>query len=160
VSGPRIRLADGSDAADVTRLLAGFRDWWGYQAPSDEALASGVERLLADAATDFLLAPGDSGQPVGVCALRYRYGVWLDGLDCCLEDLFVEERARGGGVGAELVRAAIQRARERGCRRMELDTNEDNAAARALYESFGFVNDRYGGRDLYYRLHLDAGPDA
>jgi ribosomal protein S18 acetylase RimI-like enzyme len=43
---------------------------------------------------------------------------------------------------------------------MELDTNEDNAAARGLYEGLGFVNDRYGGRDLYYRLHLDKGADA
>ena len=43
---------------------------------------------------------------------------------------------------------------------MELDTDEDNAAARALYEGFGFVNDRGHGRDLYYRLHLDPGQDA
>jgi ribosomal protein S18 acetylase RimI-like enzyme len=69
----------------------------------------------------------------------------------------VVDEARRSGLGRALVEGAIARARERGCRRMELDTNEDNAAARALYEGLGFVNDRYGSRDLYYRLHLDNG---
>jgi ribosomal protein S18 acetylase RimI-like enzyme len=92
--------------------------------------------------------------------LRYRWGIWRAGFDCLLEDLYIVEEARRSGLGRALVEGAIARARERGCRRMELDTNEDNTAARALYEGLGFVNDRYGGRDLYYRLHLDKGPDA
>ena len=60
-------------------------------------------------------------------------------------------------MGRALVGAAIERARERGAKRMELDTNERNAGAIALYESFGFstTNASYeGARDLYFRLHL------
>jgi hypothetical protein len=40
---------------------------------------------------------------------------------------------------------------------MELDANERNEAAIALYEPFGFssTNNPYGGRDLYFRLHLE-----
>jgi hypothetical protein len=30
-----------------------------------------------------------------VCRLRFRYGVWYDALDCELEDLYVDESARG-----------------------------------------------------------------
>jgi hypothetical protein len=41
---------------------------------------------------------------------------------------------------------------------MELDVNEANAPALALYESFGFESGE--PRDLYLRRHLDAGPDA
>jgi ribosomal protein S18 acetylase RimI-like enzyme len=133
--------------------MCAFRDWWGYGDPSDAAMLAGVERLLADPATEFLLG----GDPVaGVVQLRYRYGVWKDGEDCCLEDLYVHEEARGAGLGRALVDAAVTRARERGCARMELDVNERNEAARRLYESAGFSSQvsSLGGRNLFMRLPL------
>ena len=58
--------------------------------------------------------------------------------------------------GARSSRPSSTLARERGCRRVELDANDENAAAQALYRSFGFdaQDDRYGGRNLFMRLHL------
>lgn len=137
----------------VTRLLCGFRDWWGYAEPSDAAMRTGVERLLADPQTEFLLG---GEPPAGVAALRYRYGVWGDGEDCCVEDLFVEDEARGTGLGRALVDAAIARARERGSVRIELDVNERNEAARSLYESAGFSSrvESLGGENLLMRRPL------
>jgi GNAT superfamily N-acetyltransferase len=158
---PRVWLADPGEAETVARLMVGFRNHLGYDWPSDNAFLAGVERLLDDRDSEFLIgSPHDDAPPSGVVQLRYRFGIWRAGLDCLLEDLFVSEEARGHGLGRALVDGAIERARERGCRRMELDTGETNEAARALYEAAGFVNDRGNGRDLYYRLHLDPGPDA
>ena len=148
-----VRLATEDDAADVTRLMVGFRNWWQRDEPDDAAFEAGVRRLLADPNTDFLLA----GEPAAaVCQLRYRYAVWTASEDCCLEDIFVEEEARGSGVGRALVEAAFERARERGCARMELDVNEANAAALRLYESMGFEAWSHppGGRNLLMRRRL------
>jgi ribosomal protein S18 acetylase RimI-like enzyme len=148
-----VRLATQEDAADVARLMIGFRDWWGREHPSDERFEAGVRRLLAEPQTEFLIA----GEPAnGVCQLRYRYGVWYDGEDCWLEDLYVAEDARGTGVGRSLAEAAVERARERGCARIELDVNEANPAALALYESLGFesLSDPPGGRNLLMRRRL------
>jgi GNAT superfamily N-acetyltransferase len=153
----RIWLATAADAADVTRLMILFRNWWGRDTPPDDAFARGIERLLADENTDFLLgAVDDAGPPAGVCQLRYRYGVWLDSLDCLLEDLYVEDSARRHGLGAVLVEAAMERARERGCGRIELDVNEANAPAVALYERFGFSSyvEGLGGHNRLMRLHF------
>jgi ribosomal protein S18 acetylase RimI-like enzyme len=148
-----IRLATSHDAADVARLMIGFRDWWSRTEPPDAAFHGGVRRVLADPNSDFLLA-GDP--PAGICQLRYRYSIWTESDDCWLEDIFVEEAARGSGMGRELMDAAFARARERGCRRMELDVNEANAAALALYESLGFSarSDPPGGRNLLMRRRL------
>src|SRR3954462_7694752 len=138
--------------------MAAFRDHLRLDGPSDGEVAAGVGRLLDDPETEFLLAsPGDGAPAAGVPQLRFRYGIWRAGGDCLLEDLYVDESARGAGLGRALVEATLDRARARGCRRVELDTNERNDAALRLYGSFGFsaTANGYGGRDLYLRLHLD-----
>jgi ribosomal protein S18 acetylase RimI-like enzyme len=148
-----IRVASKDDAADVARLITGFRDWWGRDEPDDAVIAAGVERLLGDPNTDFLLA-GDPA--VGVCQLRYRFAVWTGTDDCCLEDIFVAPDARGSGLGRALVEAAFRQARERGCARIELDANEANETAVALYRSLGFESwsDPPGGNNLLMRRRL------
>jgi len=130
-----VRLAGPGDVEVVARLLAEFNEHNGRDWPPEAAIRAGVERLIARDDTEYLLG-GDP--PAGVVGLRYRYGVWWDGEDCNIEDVFVRADARGTGLGRALVSAAIDRARERGCRRMELDTGADNAPAHGLYRSLGF----------------------
>lgn len=154
-------VATASDAADVTRLLLAFRDWFASEEPSDESMAASVARLIEDQATEYLLARADDGeQPCGVCQLRFRHSVWTGTPDCWLEDLYVSDTARGRGVGRALVELAFERARVRGAARVELDTNESNGSAIALYESLGFssTSKAHGpatGRDVFMgrRLH-------
>jgi GNAT superfamily N-acetyltransferase len=149
--------AEPHEAETVARLLVGFRDHYGRDWPSDNAMLAVVERLIELPDVDFLLASPDDDTPAaGVCQLRYRLSVWTAAPDCWLEDLFVEEDARGSGLGAALVEAALARARERGCRRIELDTNEENAPALALYHRFGFSERAKGGagRDLFLGAKL------
>ncbi len=148
-----IRLATEEDAADVARLMIAFRNWWDRDEPDDATFEAGVRRLLADPNTDTLLA-GDPA--IGVCQLRYRFAVWTGTEDCCLEDVFVEEEARGAGVGRALIEAAFERARERGCARIDLDTNETNTSAIGLYRSLGFESfaDPPGGHSVLMRRRL------
>ena len=149
--------AEPHEAETVARLLVEFRNHNGHDWPSDNAMLAVVERLIEQPDVEYLLAcADDDSPPVAVCQLRYRLSVWTAAPDCWLEDLFVEEAARGRGCGAALVEAALARARERGCRRVELDTNEDNAVALALYHRLGF-SERYKGgpgRDLFLGVRL------
>jgi len=150
-------LAQPHEAETVARLLVEFRDWYGREWPSDNAILAAVERLIEQRDSEYLLAtPGDDSPPAGACQLRYRFSVWYAAEDCWLEDLYVRDPARRRGVAAALVDAAIERARERGCRRVELDVNEANPAALALYERAGFAVSRKppGGRDVLMRLDL------
>jgi ribosomal protein S18 acetylase RimI-like enzyme len=139
----------------VTRLIAEFRDWWGKSEPSEQVIREVAAQLLDHEHTEFLLAFDDAGKAVGVCQLRYRLSVWTGSEDVWLEDLFVTEQARGGGCGRELVEAAFESARARGCRRIELDVNEQNTAALRFYESLGFTTEpKPPGRTLFVSRRL------
>src|SRR5688572_5347353 len=132
-------LAQPHEAETIADLLVAFRDHMGSAWPSENAFLASVERLLEDRDTEFLLAaPGDGAPAAGVLQLRFRLSVWKAAPDAWLEDLFVAENARRAGVGDALVALAIERARARGARRIELDCNEHNAGALALYERHGF----------------------
>jgi GNAT superfamily N-acetyltransferase len=153
---PRVWLAGEDDADAVSSLIAAFRDWWGKDQPSLERIRTTVRALLEDGATEFLLAaPDEDDEAAGVCQLRYRLSVWTGADDCWLEDLYVEDRARGDGLGRALVTAALERAKRRGCRRVELDVNERNTEALAFYERLGFTTEpKPPGRTLFLSRRL------
>lgn len=157
---PRVWVAEPAEAETVGALLIAFRDHLGVDWPSDNAFLAGVERLIETRDAVYVLgAPDDDSPPAGVAQVRFRYGIWWAAEDCLLEDLFVLESARGSGLGRALLEQVVRVAGERGCRRIELDVNDNNDAALALYRSFGFGNrdDRYGGGNLFFRLHLEPG---
>jgi ribosomal protein S18 acetylase RimI-like enzyme len=154
----RVWEAELDEAGTVAGLLVAFRDHMGRDWPSENAFLASVERLMERGEAQFLLgALHDDAPPAAVAQLRYRFGIWWAALDCTLEDLFVAESARGAGLGASMVEAVIGRAFERECRRIELDTAEDNAAAIALYARFGFRSGTGtpGHRQLFMRRHQE-----
>jgi ribosomal protein S18 acetylase RimI-like enzyme len=145
---PVVWRAEAHEASTVARLMIEFRDWTGRDWPSDNAFLASVERLIERPDTEFLLgAPDGDAPPAGVCQLRYRFSIWMAADDCWLEDLYVAEPVRRRGLGRALVAAALARARERGARRIELDTTEANVRAIALYESLGFSARSKGSDD-------------
>lgn len=147
----RAWLAGPDEAEAVAGLLVQFRNHLGRDWPSDNAFLAIVERLMEDASTEYLLAAADDDSPpAGVCQLRYRFGIWLAGVDCWLEDLYVSESARGAGLGAALVESALERARARDAKRIQLDVSDANAPALALYRRFGFTTGKDPGTtDLF-----------
>lgn len=151
--------APPAEAESVAALLVEFRDWHGRDWPSAEAFLASVERLIEHPDVDYLLGSADDDSaPAGICQLRYRHSVWTASDDCWMEDLYVREAERGRGVGEALVAAAVERARGRGCRRIELDVNERNPSALALYGRMGFAISEKppGGRDVLMRRRLDG----
>ncbi len=146
-----IRRATPEDLDTVTALLIGFRDWWNSTTPSDETFRTTAAKLLEDPNTEFLLAADDQG----LAQLRFRLSAWTGAEDCWLEDVYVTDTARGTGLGKALTQAAIDRARERGCKRIELDVNEQNTRATGLYTSLGFqIEPKPPGRTLFLGMKL------
>jgi ribosomal protein S18 acetylase RimI-like enzyme len=139
----RVRRARVADSDAIARLLRDFNAEFGEPAPSPAALSRRVAELLDGGDTVILLA-GDG--PDGLAVLRFRLALWSEGLECYLAELYVVPAQRGRGLGRALMEAAIELAKERGAAWMDLGTSEADTAARALYESLGFIN-REGGPD-------------
>lgn len=79
--------------------------------------------------------------------LTYR-GSWR----AQIEGVRVAKEARGRGLGKALVRAAIERAREKGCRLVQLTTDKRRPEAIHFYESLGFAATHEG-----MKLAIDRG---
>jgi ribosomal protein S18 acetylase RimI-like enzyme len=96
---------------------------------------STLERIVDDPRT-FLFVARDAGRVVGMLTLATfliptTFRAWI-------EDVVVDEAARGKGVAAALVEAALDRAAELGCRTVDLTSRPDREAANRLYARLGF----------------------
>jgi ribosomal protein S18 acetylase RimI-like enzyme len=103
--------------------------------PGREALA----RIVASDASILLVAraPDDDGHILGsltlvVFPIPTAVRAWI-------EDVVVDEAARGRGVGEALSQAALERARAAGARTVDLTSRPSREAANRLYQRLGFV---------------------
>jgi GNAT superfamily N-acetyltransferase len=142
-SDPQVRRATPGDAPAGARLLFDFQAEYDEPSPGVEMLEDRYADLIRNKEMIVLLI-GDG--PDGFAQLRFRPWVYSAGLHSYLEELYVVPDLRGNGLGRALLEAARETARGEGAEQMELDTSEDDVAARHLYESAGFIN-REGGPD-------------
>jgi ribosomal protein S18 acetylase RimI-like enzyme len=103
------------------------------RAPGREEL----EAIVSSPATVLLLARDGAGRIVGSLTLViFRIPT---GVRAWIEDVVVDEGARGLGVGAALVAAATERAERAGSRTVDLTSRPDREAANRLYVRMGFA---------------------
>ena len=132
-----VRRGGAADAEAIGRLLHDFNSEFDEPTPGPRRLAERVRGLLEEEELTVLLG---GGGPDGIAVLRFRPAIWSDALECYLAELYVVPDRRGRGLGRALMEAAIELARQKGADHMDLGTSEDDVAARALYESLGFIN--------------------
>ena len=154
-SGPddAVRRAIAADAGAIGRLLHDFNTEYDDVTPGPAALAARIRELLP--AGDTIVLVGGAG-PDGLAVLRLRPSLWAPALECYLAELYVVPERRAQGLGRALIEAAIAVARDEGATYMDLATSADDAAARGLYESVGFINREGGpGGPISYRYERD-----
>jgi GNAT superfamily N-acetyltransferase len=101
-------------------------------------LSRAVEGLVTERSRGAVLLALDP-EPVGVAALAYTWTLEHGGPVAWLEELFVIPERRNGGVGRMLLHRAMEVARDRGCRAVDLEVDFDHARAERLYEREGFT---------------------
>jgi ribosomal protein S18 acetylase RimI-like enzyme len=97
-------------------------------------------RLIVDDPTTTLLVATKEGDDTTVLGmLTVAIFTLPTGVRAWIEDVVVDDEARGAGMASALVNAALERAQERGARTVELTSRPDREAANRLYVRLGFV---------------------
>jgi [ribosomal protein S18]-alanine N-acetyltransferase len=120
-----------------------------------------TERIFRDelSVADRVYLAADDGRLVGYG------GVMVVGDEAHITNLLVADSERGRGVGKKLMAGLVDAALGLGARHLTLEVGSKNAAARALYSSFGLApvgvrKDYYGDDDaLIMWVHDIDGPE-
>ncbi len=94
-----------------------------------------LEKII-NAEMTYIYVASDKETIVGSLTLiLYRIPTGLKGM---IEDVVVDNSARGNGVASMLINKAIEKAREVGAKKIELTSRPSRVAANNLYKKLGF----------------------
>ena len=101
--------------------------------PSRDLLAA----LVKSESSTLLVSRADDGSINGAATVT----VYLvpTGIRAIIEDVIVDESARGQGLGEALVHRCLEIAREKGAPSVTLTSNPKREAANRLYQRMGFI---------------------
>jgi GNAT superfamily N-acetyltransferase len=105
-------------------------------------------RFIHPSPDGMLLGAWGEGRLLGYACLYWAFSSLVPAETVLMNDLFVEESARGQGIGRGLIEAAAAVARERGAHHVEWSTEPGNSTAQRLYDSTGAERSEWVEYDL------------
>jgi GNAT superfamily N-acetyltransferase len=98
-----------------------------------------ITRIQTQATQGYrLLAAWRDQEVIGAAGYRTQENL-IRGRFCYVDDLVVAESERRNGLGARLLDAVAQIARDEGCNRLTLDTGLDNLLGQRFYFRYGML---------------------
>ncbi|MFE5093975.1 GNAT family N-acetyltransferase [Streptomyces sp. NPDC056638] len=134
--------------ADLPAVLALLEDEERVVDPASVVVDGTYEKAFAAIESDprnemLVLVDGDT--VLGCLQATYIPGLGKHGEERALiEAVRIRADRRGGGLGRELMKQAVDRARLRGCGLMQLTSNKRRTDAHRFYESLGFARSHEG----------------
>lgn len=132
-SAVEIRPISAADHAAWLPLWQGYQRF--YKTSIDEATTAVTwQRFLDTAEPMYAALAWRDGVAIGMVHFIYHRSCWTQGDYVYLQDLYVAEGLRGGGIGAQLIEHVYADARANGASRVHWLTHESNSDAMKLYE--------------------------
>lgn len=150
-----IKQIDRTEANLVVGLFNQYRIF--YKQFSDMGMAQAFinERLQNNESIIFVAIDAELQKPVGFTQLYPKYSSVRLVQNWILNDLYVEESHRRQGIGEQLIKVAMDFAKTRGSKFVQLETAVDNHAAQSLYEAIGFEKQEPETDFLLYRIAIN-----
>ncbi|MET0292087.1 MAG: GNAT family N-acetyltransferase [Steroidobacteraceae bacterium] len=137
-----VEAATTDDIPALSALLSQLFSQEPEFVPDETAQRRGLASILADPRVGTILVAREGGILVGMVNLLYTVSTALGERVAWVEDLIVEPESRGRGLGALLLEAVAEVARDQGVRRLTLLTDGDNVDAQRFYARHGFTPSR------------------
>lgn len=135
---------------ELLPLVDGYQRFYKAE-PDVERNRRFFSRFLHPSDEGLLLGAWANGRLVGFATLYWFHSSTKAADTVLMNDLFVREDVRSGGIGRALIRAALDEARRRGAAHLEWYTAPDNATAQRLYDSLPGVS-----RSSWYAYEIEA----
>ena len=130
-----IRAALAADKQRWFILWQGYLDFYKTELSTEQSELT-WQRILDPEFNMKCAVAIDDGLIVGFTTYSLQNSTWSENGHCYLEDLFVDSAVRGKGVGRALIEYVKSYAIENNCSRLYWNTDEDNATARKLYDTY------------------------
>ena len=130
-----IRAALAADKQRWFILWQGYLDFYKTELSTEQSELT-WQRILDPEFNMKCAVAIDDGLIVGFTTFSLQNSTWSEGGHCYLEDLFVDPAVRGKGVGRALIEYVKSYAIKNNCSRLYWNTDEDNATARKLYDTY------------------------
>jgi ribosomal protein S18 acetylase RimI-like enzyme len=127
-----------AETADAALLDAASRLITQLSVSSPPPTIEQLRRIVEAPATALFVATNGGGDAHVVGMLTLATFMLPTGVRAWIEDVVVDDEARGAGVASALVGAALERAQEQGARTVDLTSRPDREAANRLYVRLGF----------------------
>lgn len=137
----RIDIATESDLTAIVSLLQELVGVVTDQQGLDTKVAAANLAILLTEPNSYLLVARDGDRVVGFINFSVRRTALHTGLSGLIDELVIDRRLRGSGVGRSLITAAADTCRRLGCVELEVSTEKTNAAACRFYKQCGFTED-------------------
>lgn len=108
-----------------------------YRVGLDPAITDATWSRILDPTSQVCMRVAEVDGALAGFAIHLSHpSTWVMGNDCYLEDLFLDERYRGRGIGRALIDDLVGICKENGWERLYWHTDEGNVRARKLYDSY------------------------
>ena len=134
-----IRTADIKDFDDIYLLL---QQLWPDKELNKNKLMAIFSRGI-ESQNDLYFCAELNGKVIGFYSLGFKNSLWQEGHIAYVNEIVVDKSHRGKGIGTALLRTAINTAKEKGCKRIELDSAFQREEAHQFYEESGFEKRAY-----------------
>ena len=131
-----VRLAKLEDQLRCSELLNVLAK---ATSDSHEILDSETFKDLISNERGSLVVAEESRKVLGMASISFNLALRYNGEYCQLEELVVDQDARGKNVGGLLIEETIRLAKIRGCKEFGLYILESTKHNQTFYEKYGFI---------------------